>query len=198
MRVLELPPEIATDRSKQEVLQAWLDKGKLSISLSNSFPEGYKSPIEVWPMLLSDIFHHVVDAIVLETGYDRVFVQSELQTSFEEILRSERVSRIGKLMKWDQREPELPDPQVSSDSDCVEIIRIFLLKDSIRVLVLVGMWLPDEEEVVWGNLLYDLTSIIASSLQKDGSDELRNEIAQKLVSYIIDPNTEYSGQYYSK
>ncbi|MDP5009225.1 MAG: cation transporting ATPase C-terminal domain-containing protein, partial [Glaciimonas sp.] len=47
---------------------------------------------------------------------------------------------------------------VSGDEKCVEIVRIALIPDSIRVMVLVGMWLP-EEEAVWGNLLYDISQI---------------------------------------
>ena len=58
------------------------------------------------------------------------------------------------------------------------------------------MWLPDEEESVWGNLLYDLTYMIASNIKADNPEELRHTIAQKIVDYIDKPSTKYSGKYY--
>jgi hypothetical protein len=198
MRVLEPQLEVMEANPRQEVLQAWIDRGMLSLSLCNQFPEDYTQPhIEIWAMLLSDIFHHVVDAIVLETGQDKAFVQRQLKDSFEEVLRSQRHSRSGTLREFDRRLIELPDPDVSGDDNCVEIARIFLLAGSIRVLLLVGMWLPDDEESVWGNLLYDLSYMIASSMKPDDIEELHNTLAQKMINYVDEPSTRYSGEYYT-
>jgi hypothetical protein len=192
-----LPSEITEDDSRQEAMRAWLDKGMLSLALCKEFPADYTKPaIEVWGMLLSDIFHHVVDALVLETKIERPFIQDQIRSSFEEVLRSDRGSRIGVLKECKERKKELPDPDVSGDDHCVEIVRIFLLKGSIHVLVRVGMWLPDNEEAVWGNLLYDLTYMVALSVEKDDVDGLRGVLAKKALNYIEKPSSEYSGRYY--
>jgi hypothetical protein len=178
-------------------MRAWLDKGMLSLSLCHKFPDGYTRPAsEIWGMLLSDIFHHVVDALVLETKFERSFIQEQIRNSFEEVLRSDRGSRIGVLKETKERKKELPDPDVSGDDHCVEIVRIVLLQGSIRVVVRVGMWLPDNEESVWGNLLYDLIYMVALSMKKDDVDGIRDRLAKKVLEYIENPSSEYSGRYY--
>jgi hypothetical protein len=196
MRILNLPPEVTETASRQEVMRAWLDKGKLSLSLCHKFPDRYKPTIEIWAMLLSDIFHHVVDALALETKIERPIIQEQIRTFFEEVLRSNRGSRSGALKEYNERLKELPDPDVSGDDQCVEIVRIILLEDSIRVVVRVGMWLPDNEESVWGNLLYDLIYTVALSMKNDDLDEVREILAKKVLGYIEEPSTEYSGRYY--
>jgi hypothetical protein len=159
MRALAPPAEVREERNRQEVFRAWIDGGMLSISLCNVFPESYRDdPSEIWGIFISDIFHHVVDAIVLETGRDHTGVKDSLRQSFEEVFCSARGTRYGTLKQTSQQLPEIPDPDVIGDDNCVEIVRIALLPDSIRVMVLVGMRLPDNEESVWGNLLYDTES----------------------------------------
>jgi hypothetical protein len=197
MRPLTLPSEVTDDDTRQEVMRAWLDRGKLSLSLCHQFPAGYKPPMEMWAMLLSDVFHHVVDALVLETGLERPFIQGQIWESFGEVLRSDRGPRIGVLNEFPELRKELPDPDVSGeDEQCVEIARIILMKDWIRVVVRVGMWLPEEEEIVWGNLLYDLIYMVALSMKKDDLDALRERLAQKFLGYIERPSTEYSGHFF--
>ncbi len=197
MRPLNPPADIFEDDQRQEVLRAWLDQGMLSLSVCHVFPESYKQPqLSIWAMLLSDVFHHVVEAIVLETDSAREFVAGQLRLSFEEVLRSQRESRFGKLRDFSRSRKNLPDPDVSGDDTCTEIVRIILLPGSIRVLVLVGMWLPDQEESVWGNLLYDLAFMIGMSIDGNSAELLRDEIAEKLVSYMEKPSTNYSGKYY--
>ena len=159
MRALAPPAEVREERNRQEVFRAWIDGGMLSISLCNVFPESYRDdPSEIWGIFISDIFHHVVDAIVLETGRDHTGVKDSLRQPFEEVFCSARGTRYGTLKQTSQQLPEIPDPDVIGDDNCVEIVRIALLPDSIRVMVLVGMRLPDNEESVWGNLLYDTES----------------------------------------
>jgi hypothetical protein len=198
MRVLEPPAEVARAADRQEVLRAWIDGGRLSISLCQSFPESYHDdPAEIWGMLLSDVFHHVVDAIVLETSRDRYEVQDSLRQSLDEVVRSERGTRLGTLKVHRERVPELPNPDVTGGDECVEIVRIVLLPDSIRVMALVGMWLPDEEESVWGNLLYDTAAMIASSLRPErDANALKGELLADVARYIDHPSTQYSGEYY--
>jgi hypothetical protein len=149
MRILELPHEIRNAQNRQEVLRAWIDGGMLSISICNAFPDSYlNDPAEIWGMLISDIFHHVVDAIALQTGRDLEEVQETLRSSLNEVFRSERNTRHGTLKKVSKQLPELPDPDISDNNTCVEVVRIVLLPETIRVMVLVGMWLPDDEEAV--------------------------------------------------
>ncbi|MEM9479142.1 MAG: DUF5076 domain-containing protein [Verrucomicrobiota bacterium] len=199
MRVLEPPKEVLDAPSRQEVFRAWIDRGMLSVSLCNVFPESYREDVaEIWGMLISDIFHHVVDAIVVETGRAREDVQEALRTSLDEVVRSERGTRHGTLKKITQQLPEIPDPDVTGDESCVEIVRIALIPDSIRVMVLVGMWLPDDEESVWGNLLYDISAMLAESLAPELDVEtLKSDLLSDVVSYIDDPSTKYSGEYYN-
>jgi hypothetical protein len=197
MRILEPPDEVKAASRRQEVFRAWIDGGMLSVSVCNRFPESYKEdPTEIWGMLISDIFHHVVDAIVLETSRERDEVQGSLRQSFEDVARSERGTRHGTIKNIIERLPELPDPDVSGDDKCVEIVRIALIPDSIRVMVLVGMWLP-EEEAVWGNLLYDIAAMVAESLgpQRDVATTKADLIAD-VLHYINNPTTKYSGEYY--
>ncbi|WP_353568973.1 DUF5076 domain-containing protein [Haloferula sargassicola] len=198
MRILEPPDEVKAASRRQEVFRAWIDGGMLSVSVCHLFPETYKEdPTEIWGMLISDIFHHVVDAIVLETARERDEVQSSLRHSFDEVVRSERGTRHGTFKNILKRLPELPDPDVTGDDKCVEIVRIALIPDSIRVMVLVGMWLP-EEEAVWGNLLYDISAMVAESLgsQRDVAITKADLIAD-VLHYIDNPTTEYSGEYYN-
>lgn len=168
----------------------------LSLSLSHDFPEDYRESPHIWPMLLSDIFHHVVDALADETGLERHLVQDDLKKAYEEVLRSERGIRAGTVKEFKKRVTELPDPDVTGDDHCVEIIRIILLDDSIRVIVRVGMWLEIGEEEVWGNLLYDLCSMIASSLDRGAADSIRDRLSKELLHYIDNPSTVYSGEFY--
>lgn len=198
MRILELPDEVKEESRRQEVFRAWIDGGMLSLSICHIFPETYKKdPTEIWGMLISDIFHHVVDAIILETARDRDEVHSSLRQAFDEVVRSERGTRHGTLKNILKRFPVLPDPDVSGDEKCVEIIRIVLIPDSIRVMVLVGMWLP-EEEAVWGNLLYDISAMVAESLgsRRDVATTKADLIAD-IQQYIDKPTTKYSGEYYT-
>jgi Domain of unknown function (DUF5076) len=199
MRVLEPPDEILREKNRQEVMRAWIDGGMLSISLCNDFPDSYRDdPAEIWGMLISDIFHHVLDAIVLETSRQRDEVQKSLQHSLKEVVRSERETRFGVLKIHPSRVAQLPDPDVTGDDNCVEIVRITLLPGSIRVMVLVGMWLPDDEESVWGNLIYDTASMVASSLRAGGdTDSLKADLLEDIAHYIDCPNTKYSGEYYN-
>ncbi|MDP0491414.1 MAG: DUF5076 domain-containing protein [Verrucomicrobiota bacterium JB023] len=198
MRALEPPEEVLDAHSRQEVFRAWIDGGMLSVSLCNVFPESYREDVaEIWGMLISDIFHHVVDAIVLKTGRAREDVQEALRTSLDEVVRSERGTRHGTLKKIAQPLPEIPDPDVTGDENCVEIVRIALIPDSIRVMVLVGMWLPDDEESVWGNLLYDICAMVAESLAPERNVETsKSNLLTDVVSYIDGPSTKYSGEYY--
>lgn len=197
MRILEPPDEVRAALRRQEMFRAWIDGGMLSLSICHLFPETYKEdPAEIWGMLVSDIFHHVVDAIVLETSRERDEVLGSLRKSFEEVVRSERGTRHGTLKNILKRLPELPDPDVSGGDKCVEIVRIALIPDSIRVMVLVGLWLP-EEEAVWGNLLYDISAMIAESLgsQRDVPTTKADLIAD-VLHYIDNPSTNYTGEYY--
>lgn len=194
MRPLDLPLELDANPDKQEVLRAWIDEGMLSLSLSHVFPESYRSCTDVWPMLLSDVFHHVADALVIETGVDRSVVQQDLQRAFEEVIRSDRGTRAGKLRQHEHL-PLLPDPDVT-DENGVEIIRIILTPGAIRVIVRVGMWIKSGEEEVWGNLLYDSCSMIASSLDKQAADSIRDRFAKKVLGYVEHPSTTYSGEFY--
>lgn len=196
MRPLDLPQDLDDAPEKQEVLRAWIDEGMLSLSLSHAFPESYRSCSDVWPMLLSDIFHHVVDALVIETGMERAIVQQDLQDAFEEVIRSDRGTRAGKL-RTHKCLPLLPDPDVS-DENGVEIIRIILIPKSIRVIVRVGMWIKMGEEQVWGNLLYDLCAMIASSLDEGAADDIRSRFATKILDYVEHPSSQYSGEFYGK
>ncbi len=64
-------------------------------------------------------------------------------------------------------------------------------------MVLVGMWLPDEEEV-WGNLIYDTASMVASSLRAErDADVLKADLLADVIHYIDHPSTNYSGEYYN-
>jgi hypothetical protein len=103
---------------------------------------------------------------------------------------------MGVLKECKRRRKELPDPDVTGGEQSVEIVRIILMTDSIRVLVRVGMWLPDEEESVWGNLLYDLIFMVALSMKKDSLDEIRETLAEKILGYLERPSTKYSGHFY--
>ena len=95
MRVLEPSQEVREEQNRQEVFRAWIDGGALSISLCNVFPESYSEGVsEIWGMLISDIFHHVVDAIVLETGRELEEVQSSLRGSLQKVIQSERGTRL--------------------------------------------------------------------------------------------------------
>ncbi|OUR86889.1 hypothetical protein A9Q81_27565 [Gammaproteobacteria bacterium 42_54_T18] len=147
-------------------------------------------------MLISDVFHHVVDAIALETNQNRNTVQEKLKECFEGVFDSRRDIRYGSVKVVDEQAIELPGPGVSSNDGCVEIARIVFLEDSIRVIVLVGMWLPSDEESVWANLLYDMTYMIASSIESDLDVEKTQEfIVYELLRYIKEPSTAYTGQY---
>jgi hypothetical protein len=196
MRPLDLPLELDANPGKQEVLRAWIDGGMLSLSLSHNFPESYRTCADVWPMLLSDVFHHVTDALVIESGADRSIVQHDLRNAFEEVVRSDRGTRAGKL-RLQPCLPLLPDPDVT-DENGVEIIRIILTPGAIRVIVRVGMWIKGGEEEIWGNLLYDLCSMIASSLDKKAVDSIRDRFAKKILDYVEHPSTTYSGEFYGK
>ncbi len=198
MRILEPPEEVREASSRQEVFRALIDGGMLSISLCHAFPKPYREdPAEIWGMLISDIFHHVVDAIALETDREREEVQGSLRRALDEVCRSKRGARHGTLKKISQQLPELPDPDVTGDDNCVEIVRIALIPDSIRVMVLVGMRLP-EEESVWGNLLYDISSMVAESLdsQRDVATT-KADLIGDVLAYIDSPSTKYSGEYYN-
>ena len=201
MRVLRPPLEITEANACQEVLRAWIDRGMLSLSIGARLPVKYMeykpSPYVGWAMLLSDVFHHVVDAIATETGRDKTSIQKSVKDSFLEVLRSDRPSRCGNIRKFDQPLAELPDPNVSNDDKAVEVVRMFLLPGGVRVLLLVGMWLPADEESVWGNILYDLLYLIASTLDPDRPETLRDTLSRKVISYIAKPTTEYSGEYYN-
>ncbi len=199
MRTLEPPEEVRLEVNRQEVLRAWIDGGMLSLSVCSAFPKTYSEETsEIWGMLISDIFHHVVDAIALETSRDRDEVQDSLRHSLDEVVNSQRGSRFGTLKVHSKRIAELPDPDVTGDDNCVEIVRIALLPDSIRVMVVVGMWLPNDEEQVWGNLLYDTASMIASSLSPERDlDTFKADLLADVAHYIDDPSTKYSGEYYN-
>jgi hypothetical protein len=198
MHALELPREVRRSRNRREVLRAWIDGGMLSLSVCNAFPDSYRpDPAEIWGMLISDIFHHVVDAIVLQTSRPRKQVKGLLRNSLEEVIRSERGTRFGTLKIHSRKVVQLPDPDVTGDDKCVEIVRIALLPRSIRVMVLVGMWLPDNEESVWGNLLYDLAAMVASSLRPERKvDHLKADLLANVMRYIDQPSSKYSGKYY--
>ena len=89
MRVLEPPEEVLNSPSRQEVFRGWIDGGMLSVSICNVFPESDREDVaEIWGMLIADIFHHVVDAIVLETGRARKDVKEVMQASLDEIIKS--------------------------------------------------------------------------------------------------------------
>ncbi|MBA4148018.1 MAG: DUF5076 domain-containing protein [Verrucomicrobia bacterium] len=199
MRALELPNEVLSEKNRQEVLRAWIDGGMLSISVCNRFPERYRDDhAQIWGMLLSDIFHHVVDAVVLETSRTRKDVRESLRHSLEEVVGSDRGTRCGALKIHSRCALQLPDPDVSGDDNCVEIVRIALLPDSIRVIVLVGMWLPDNEESVWGNILYDAAAMIASTFNPErDADRVKADLLADILHYIDHPSTKYSGEYYN-
>ena len=199
MRVLEPSQEVREEQNRQEVFRAWIDGGALSISLCNVFPESYSEGVsEIWGMLISDIFHHVVDAIVLETGRELEEVQSSLRGSLQKVIQSERGTRRGNIRELTKSQPEIPEPDVSGDDSCVEIVRIVLLPDSIHVMVLVGMWLPDNEESVWGNLIYDTSAMIAETLVPERDVEtLKKDLLADVLGYIDKPSTKYSGEYYN-
>lgn len=198
MRVLVPSEEILQERNRQEVFRAWLDGGMLSVSVCHVFPDSCTRDVaEIWGMLISDIFHHVADAIVLETGRDQEDVREALRAALDEVFRSERGTRRGTLKKIVERRPEISDPDVTGDESCVEIVRIALLPDSIRVMVLVGMWLPDQEESVWGNLLYDIAALVAESLAPERDAETtKSDLIQDVFHYIEHPSTAYSGEFY--
>jgi hypothetical protein len=199
MRVLEPPEEVLQTQNRQEVFRAWIDGGMLSVSLCNAFPDSYREDAsKIWGMLISDIFHHVVDAIVLATGREHEDVQEVLRSYLNEVFRSERGTRRGTLKKVLDRVPEIPDPDVTGGLDCVEVVRIALLADSIRVMVLVGMWLPDNEEAVWGNLLYDIAALVAESLVSERDvNTVKRDLIGDVFHYIDHPSTKYHGEYYN-
>lgn len=199
IRVLDPPAEVLEVSARQEVFRAWIDGDALSVSLCNQFPERWGDDLpEIWGALISDIFHHVVDAIHVETNRPRNEIQQALRTTLEEVIRSGRGTQAGTLQKVLERLPEIPAPELKGGEDSFEIIRIALLPGSIRVMALVGMWLPEDEEVVWGNLLYDISSIVAACLAPERDYAVsKSEVLSHLISGIDTPNTNYSGEYYN-
>lgn len=192
--VLEHPAEVLEVADLQEVLRAWIDGDALSISLCNQFPKRWGDDLpEIWGILISDIFHYIVDAIHVETNRPRNEIQQALRTTLEEAIRSERGTQAGTLQKVLQRLPEIPAPEVKGGDDSFEILRILLLPESTRVMALVGMWLPDDEEVVWGNLLYDISSLVAASFVPERDYETsKSELLSHVISGIDTPITNYS------
>jgi hypothetical protein len=169
----------------------------MSLSLALSLPEHSKKSSVVWAMLLSDVFHHVAEAIADQTARSKAEVSSVLENCFREVIDSDRGIRTGVVRPFWERSPALDAPEVDAESDSVEKVRILFLPDSIRVLVRVGMWLPNDEEAVWGNILYDLASLIAEQISTgDDASRLRTGLFNDTLGYVHKPSTTYTGTYY--
>ena len=199
MRELTLPEEIRNSAEREEVLRVYIDNGMLSISMANDFACRYEQDIETtWAMLLSDIALHVIDAISLETDDDKKKVKEKVMERLDEVRASDRNAQSGNTT-IEKTAPSLTIAPTNEQGEVVEIVRIILMKETIHVAVYVGMWLENgNEEKVWGDVLYDLSSIIAYNLPGVfGKKKRKKKILDILLDFIENPTTDsYSGHYY--
>lgn len=195
IRLLSLTDEIASDDDRYEVLRVWIDAGHLSAAIADSLPEKWTvDRKEAWAILLSDVGHHVIDAIVLETGRYILDIRARIVAQLEECRRTLRDTIVGAVFT---QEP-FPDLCANYRSDdVVEMIRIIIRDrmESIDIIIFPCMWLKnDTEEENWGNILYDLTSILSRGKEYD--QEYRIDLLEQVIEYIKNPTTQnYCGSF---
>ncbi|MAS92861.1 MAG: hypothetical protein CMO55_06650 [Verrucomicrobiales bacterium] len=112
MRALDLPSDFPTSKECQELFRAWIDRGKISISICHDLPSDWRIPEESWAMLLSDIFHHVIEGIVAATTHPREDVLHRIFHAFEIAVKSKRECRAGITKEFTDSFRELPTPDI--------------------------------------------------------------------------------------
>jgi len=196
VRLLEPPDGMNPEGGVLEYLRVWIDSGKLCMSVADPLPDDPKENLErIWAMLLSDVIHHVVDAIVLETGDYIVEVRNRIKSKVSECFKSWRDTYSGEIITQDPKE-EL-DISIQSD-DAVELIRFFHDSKDYHAVVFVGMWIKsNEEENTWGNIIYDVATMISDTVSSESTKEkFKFRLLEHLEEFIENPTTDsYRGQY---
>jgi len=195
MTTLALPQEIESDSERVEILRAWIDEGKLSLSYDKEQTWLYKKDLKAtWAMYLSDIVHHATHAISLETKASESKIRQTILEHLIEIIDSGRGFRKGDVY------PEIgkvgqPLPLEKKTDDLQEMIRILHSKEVIHILLNVGCWLEiEEEETNWANIVYDLAGMLAE--QFPNQDDAVGQILSLLIQYIEKPTTDsYTGNF---
>lgn len=200
MRQLIPPDELLRDESRRELLRAWIDAGKLSVSMVETLP-GYetKQGQTVWEMLLSDVSHHVIDAIHKETQQPRRDVRLKIKGSLLDTLSDQRGVRFRSIITTQLHPSELGIKNASGDESAVEMVRIFFIDDGVRIIVRVGMWHANgAEENNWANIIYDLAHMVASVIkdERDSIEVVRNKMVKSVLDYLDRPTSKYDGHYY--
>lgn len=91
---LELPDGIVDAEQAIEVMRAWVADGSLHIVFD---PETFRHDVSEWGRLLSDIAHHISNAVEIDGQMSRYDAIDAIRESFEMGLGQDTVTMTGKI-----------------------------------------------------------------------------------------------------
>lgn len=91
---LDLPDGVAEAEDALEVLRAWVGDGALHVIFD---PECFRHDVSEWGRMLSDVAHHIANAVELDGQMDKMDALAVIRQAFEAGISSESVTMSGRI-----------------------------------------------------------------------------------------------------
>jgi len=100
MNKLPIPPDVIGDDQALEMLQAWIGKGQIHVSLNLGVWEDSPDQSEeaVWGNLLADIAYHIANGLSDQTGKNPTEIIKEIKKHFIEEIEDPQVDHFGSFL----------------------------------------------------------------------------------------------------
>lgn len=91
---LELPDGVLEAEQAMEVLRAWVADGALHVIFD---PDTFRDEVSEWGRLLSDVVHHIANAVELEGQMTRADAMKAIEQAFSENLHQAQHTMAGRI-----------------------------------------------------------------------------------------------------
>ena len=91
---LDLPDGVRESEDAVEVMRAWVGDGALHVIFD---PETFQHDVSEWGRLLSDVAHHISNAVELDGQMDRLDALAAIRQAFDAGISSENLVMSGKI-----------------------------------------------------------------------------------------------------
>ena len=91
---LDLPDGVVDANEAIEVMRAWVTDGTLNVIID---PETFRHDVSEWGRLLSDIAHHISNAVELDGQINRFDAIESIRDAFEAGLAHDTLTMTGKI-----------------------------------------------------------------------------------------------------
>ncbi len=91
---LDLPDGVREADEAVEIMRAWVGDGALHVIFD---PETFQHDVSEWGRLLSDVAHHISNAVELDGQMDRMDALAAIRQAFDNGISAENTVMSGKI-----------------------------------------------------------------------------------------------------